>query len=180
MGVDDVNKLIAAAVTNGTSRRAVLVLVAVNLVAVVVLAVVVWARVTEDTFDPLGSYPLQDVLNEGDPPVIALNEFVIVEGTKCNDTEHPVPIEGEMSWRNLDPRGSTFVTGVTPGTRLPGCVTTVFQNPIPAEVKDRTLRLIEGGFDPVWELGGIETPIRDDGFKGTSRRWMTEPFRLIP
>ena len=111
------------------SARAAVVILAVSVVMFIAAAL---QGDGPGSWDPLGDYPVQEVLEVTDT-------HVIVEGTKCNDSNAPVDVEGFVQWRRLDPLGFVHQSfppesGVSRGTRIVGCETRIFENAIPAEV----------------------------------------------
>lgn len=118
----------------------------------------------EDPWDPLGDYPVQEVLSVEDG-------HVLVEGTKCNDSNGPVRVRGTFNWQRVSPRGFIVSLGEGVAVREVGCVTQTFDNTIPAEV----LEVNKPG--DVWRLLGTETPI--NGREGVPVTWQTENFELL-
>lgn len=138
--------------------------VSLLLVLLVVLEVAIILGVyDDDEWQPLGPYPVQDVLE--------INEaFVRVVGTKC--AEEDVTVRGTYGWMRVEPPGFSVTLGEGTGGREAGCHTQEFRNDIPSTVSD----LNEPGH--VWIILGSETPVRDDGTEGVPLGWQTEEFVL--
>lgn len=116
-------------------------------------------------WDPIGEFPVQTVLQVTD-------EFVEIEGTKCYD--EAVQVVGAMSWRSVDPLGTTVEVGNGSVRREVGCLTQTFENSIPPEVRAAVDRGVTG-----WVINGSETPVDDiQGRNGVPRGWTTERFDL--
>ena len=168
-------------------RRMTIVLY--TLATIFVLTAAIFARHAltdsgEGTYDPLGEYPVQvveadEILRDGTKAVFITGP-VVVEGTKCNDTNEEVEVEGVISWQAVDPPGNIIETGTGRGVRISGCTTQVFQNAIPDAVYDILIRQYERGITaPVWRLTGTDWPIDEHGHRGESRRYKTENFAIV-
>ena len=172
----------AFAASSGPVRRAWLLVMAATAMLAASIIVAVWPH---DSYDPLGKYPVQDVTSEAIPgePSAFSDDDVNVTGTKCVDADHAVIVRGTVWWQTTDPHPGVFIeSGHGSGVRRPGCTTFEFANTVPDEVAQTNRELIDKfGADEVrWQITGVETPIRADGFNGSSRPWRTEPFRLVP
>lgn len=152
-----------------------------------VTAFIVWEfRLSDefDDYDPLGEYPIQivtpeEILYDGSKAVF-LEGDIEVEGTKCNDSEEPVPVVGFVTWRAVDPPGNIIDTGQGRNIREPGCTTIVFQNQIPTEVQIAIQSQHDNGIpDPIWRIEGTEWPLDEDGERGEPRRYSTENFVVL-
>lgn len=145
-------------------------------VLVALLAWLAWLVVTDDDpWNPLGEYPIQIVAELSQE----LGADVEVTGIKCNNTDAPVTVRGSLSWRSVDPAGTTVLVGEGVADRQPGCVATTFVNPQPDEVQARTVELCE---DPTrtgvdWQIVGIETPTREAG-DGVPRSYQSENITI--
>lgn len=144
------------------------------------LAVVVWDQIQPDSYNPLGAYPTQQV-NEaevnGIPTVVASpGATVSVTGTKCNDSDQSVKARGHFEFRRAKPPGFVVPVGSSTVERPPGCQTFTFANEVPAAV----IAEINAHGASLWQITGVETPISDDGQRGTPRYWNTVSFRLVP
>lgn len=130
---------------------------------------------------PLGDYPLQSVesphASAAGLPLVFSNEDVTVEATKCNDSPDPVKVYGSVTWRTVDPSGTSIETSSNaPGEREPGCHDFKYANPIPPEVLARTADLEKSGREVVWKITGYEQPVSDDGSLGVGASCETESF----
>lgn len=133
---------------------------------VLINAALIWLVIIEDgEWDPLGEYPLQEVLS-------VTTETVTVEGTKCNATDRPVRIKGSVAWQRVDPLGFVLAGGTGTNIRPPGCETETFENDIPASVTraDRPGSL--------WRIVGVEIPVEPNGKEGRQVTFETEVFHL--
>lgn len=137
----------------------------------------------EAVWDPLGEFHNPQTIiapaRQGAPTVLlAEHRTVTVEGTKCYGDDVAITILGSITWRSLDPPGSSSVPiAFAPAQQGPGCSTRVFENPIPEDVIRRTRQV---GRPMLWQFGGTETPTRDDGTRGRPREWYTQAFFLDP
>lgn len=145
-------------------------------VLVALLAWLAWLVVTDDDlWNPLGEYPIQIVAELEQE----LGGDVEVTGIKCNNTDEPVTVRGSLSWRSVDPAGTTVLVGEGVADRQPGCVATTFVNPQPDEVQARTVELCDTGLESVaWQIVGIETPTRETG-DGVPRSYQSENITII-
>lgn len=139
------------------------------LTGIAALALTFWVGIQlspeNEPWDPLGEFPVQKVITQ-------TAETVTVEGTKCYDEE--VTVVGAISWRSVDPLGTTVETGVGSVHRMPGCITQTFENTIPDAVLAAAERGVKG-----WVINGSETPVDDvQGRTGVPRGWTTETFYL--
>jgi len=154
------------------------------LVALLIVGQLYFLRLSAqpDQYDPLGEYPVQEVMNRlpgVDVPALRLGDTVEVVGTKCNNTNNPVTVEGRSSWVSVEPPGGAYASGEGIGTRDPGCVEKIYQNVIPKEVEERSSVFFEQGKEyVVWRITGVETPA--DEPNGVSRSWTTVNFRIYP
>lgn len=144
----------------------------------------------EPEWKPLGPYPVQQVDSQGplvdSPerggnliiPQVKLGSTVHTTGQKC--AKEDVTVQGEYGWRSVVPNGYTYeMPKGAPGRRLKGCESLDFDNHIPSDVDAWAREVIENGRVPEVYLGGCETPIREDGHKGATVCWRTEPFVLV-
>lgn len=152
----------------------------------ILVGVIAWAWINQpaETFDPLGDYPTQIVTSRVaglGAPSARLGETVNVTGTKCNDTDEPVQVTTTQVWVLSVPAG-TQVERTTRGTstRVPGCTTSDFENPIPPAVAARTEQLLRQGIRPLWRITGCDTPIAPDGADGERRCYESQNFTLLP
>lgn len=169
-------------------RRVTAATTALAVVAFLVAAVVV-VVVAHDRWDPLGAYPVQDVLDT----TIAPGESVRVVGVKCVRSDTTVTVRGAYSWQSLDPSGTFVEGGEGVAVRYPrgarpegpkpdkrGCTTFRFENPVPGPVAQRAADVCSArGVPSVWALVGRETPVRSGGEDGVTRAWRTERFTLL-
>jgi hypothetical protein len=133
-------------------------------VAVAVLTVVTVAIVLSlFTPDPLGDYPLQQV-------IAVTDTAVIVEGTKCVDADEPIHVAGGYSWYSADTPGLVIGRVEVATIRQPGCTTVRYSNAYPESITPGT-----------WHLAGEECPINPNtgARNGRCRRWQTENF-IVP
>lgn len=131
-----------------------------------VLGLALWDSTHQNLYDPLGEFPLQTVTD-------ITVEVVTVEGTKCNDSDLPVAVYGELGWQRMDPLGFSSQIRSGSNTRQPGCITSVFVNDIPEEV----LEVNEDGDS--WRIFGTEWPIDPNtGERGKERVWATQNFEI--
>lgn len=154
-----------------------------------VLATFTIFKITQpEPWRPLGPYPEQKVVAEGNklvnsvveenpkiPAVKITEDHIVVTGSKCGKEE--VKVSGTYGWRSINPGG--FVHNLPkgpPGVRLEGCQSFTFENDIPPEVKEWALKILAKGDQPELYLSGCETPIDEDGNKGEQLCWRTEPF----
>lgn len=152
-------------------------------------------------WDPLGEYPLQ-LVTAGTPGAtppthaptssqpgatgtaivtIYLDQNVTTVGVKCvNDDEGVVTVTGVLSWVSDRPSGHIIEVGRGGGPRGPGCVSSTYTNPIPAEVRADIDKLVARGVgESEWHLTGTETPVKPDGTTGLARTWVSTTFRVI-
>jgi hypothetical protein len=118
----------------------------------------------EEAWALIGDFPVQRVL-------AVTPGAVTVEGTKCY--LEAVTVEGNATWRSLEPPGTVIESGIGVVHREPGCITQIFVNVYPPEVLESEAT--------VWVLNGVERPIADsDGNprEGVPRGWITEPFTI--
>lgn len=110
-------------------------------------------------------YPLQKVLE-------VTEDTVKVRGTKCNTSDRPVGITGDVYWQSVNPRGTSIY--VFSGSRVldPGCETTVFENQIPLSVQNFTNEQYPRRVR--WIITG-----KDTAENGGTKSWQTEEFSLI-
>lgn len=179
-------------------KKEMFALVAALVVSVFSLVLTISIGVRGSPWNPLGEYPTQQVKNRSvtpstypagssinlstaaNGPNLYVNQDVEVEGTKCNASSEVVEIVGTTQWVAIEPPGSIFVTGSGSSHRDPGCTTRNYKNPVPTVVKDRVNQLHEQGIDEsIWQITGVETPVRDDGDDGVKRVWQTDNFTLI-
>ena len=153
-------------------RLAILVFVVLGLAVAVNLGETAWhvrSHIVE--YDPLGDFPEQEVLNEDH--LVPTDSFVIIEGTKCNDSDETVTVAGEVSWQSVEPSGIAFVVLAGVGALDPGCTTETFHNPVPDEVAE----LAEEGL-VMWKVNGTNWPIDDEGNRGSPRDFQSETFEV--
>lgn len=148
-----------------------------------VAAVSVWALVTGDeTWDPLGPYPLQRLVRFEDG-------VAVISGELCSDERTDVLTT--LRWQAFDrdtgaPIVGAVVTLATEvqQTREKGCVTfcenagcdfPAFRNPIPDELVALEASLVR---PHRWRVTGHEIPIRRDGTEGLRERIMSETVQL--
>lgn len=170
------------------SRRArvsfwIAVVLAVSLFALA--GSVVWAELrTPVKWDPLGEYPVQTILSRVPGvagPAAQIDGPVDVLATKCNNTDHAVSVTTELAWKSVDPAGTAWSRGTSLDQREPGCQSLRFDNVIPPEVRALMQAQLDHGIEePVWQIVGSETPVRDDGAEGVERRWSTQNFVIVP
>lgn len=147
------------------NRRVLASLVVYNLLlAIAVLAGLAVLLTQNETWDPLGDYPIQEATVQPDGTVFSV-------GIKCNDSDSPVSIRGSFTWQKVEPPGFNLTNEGT-GVRDPGCTRSEFINTPPAEV------LAVNNPGDVWKLTGIEYPINEDGTEGEPRVWETNTFIL--
>lgn len=140
-------------------------------------------RLQPKPYDPLGDYPEQVVGQDGSVPPKQLlpleqygiqylptlhlktgNEALPVHGKKCTDSDVPVQVSGEVTWVSTEPPGSSVPANKGTATRVAGCQTFDFNNPIPVPVIERLKQLHDQGISVTkWRLTGKETPIDPDG-----------------
>ena len=169
-----------------SSAKTVSVSIVVLGVALLVLAAaILYAEIrTEEVWDPLGDYPTQEVTStvrgiEG--PATHIDGTVNVHATKCNDTSMPVDVETTLTWRSVEPRGAAWQRGSSLAVRDPGCESLSFANPIPGPVQELIEAQYRAGYpEPVWQIVGTETPVREDGSDGKRQTWRTENFKVVP
>ncbi len=162
-----------------------------------------------DNWNPLGVYPNQTVLNQTEVikdstydgqtiagyPVVYLNEFVSVIGSKENLTKVPLRIQGERTWVSVLPPGGIVAKAKGSNTLQPGVNQFSFKNEVPQEVIDYVNRI---GKATIWHLHGEECPTRMVGQKvrknkdgkdelyggrmeiGVCRTWDSANFVLVP
>jgi hypothetical protein len=110
------------------------------------------------------------------PAVIAGDGVVNVLATKCNLTDTPLDVRGDIIWQSVDPRGFTLVTGQGVSQRAVGCTDFAFANPIPSAVVEHTQTLVDKGRAfVVWQIVGTERPQCDNC---ADEDWWSEPFRV--
>ena len=105
------------------------------------------------------------------PWVTVIDGQIPVEGTKCIDSDDPVPVSGTVVWRQVAPVVRNIQTGQGSAIRQPGCETSLFVDDIPPPVV-RAHR--EGPGVTVWQITGTE--VTDDGARQT---WATENFAIV-
>ena len=156
----------------------------VTVALVFVGAVIVWSELrVPDEFDPLHYTVPQSVTSRvnilSGAPAAHLGGTVDVTGEKCSDVD--VDVIATTSWTPIEPRGESIVTAPSaPAQREAGCVTSRFQNEIPPDVVDVVRRQHARGYPaPLWEIRGVETPIRPNGEPGSPEDWYTEPFAIV-
>lgn len=149
-------------------------------------------------WDPLGNYPIQEVIAPRDDivpspggenfeegvslPVLYWDEEIEVHATKCVKPEEGIiQIEGDFAWTSDEPPGRNIEAGGGVGPRGPGCVNYNYRNPLPDEVMAELLKLKEQGLEySDWHIGGVETPIdKESGREGAPRSWITITFRIM-
>lgn len=158
-----------------------------TLVVATVVLVVAWLMFRDpEPWAPLGPYPTQTIVLDADnnDHVVNVDDgFVHIEATKCRNTASGVQVQGSLAWRRVAPPGySSPTVQFQPSVQPPGCVVTVFANPIPDDVVDDVCAFGTS----IWQISGIETPIgevKDDGVvvarsDGVPIGWETEPFQL--
>lgn len=139
-------------------------------VSAVFTAGAVW-RASQD-FTPLGDFPEQAVLNRPytgeDSPVAYYGDPVVVVGTKCVRSAHPVAVEGESRWARVDVSPVIFVTLQAPIIRLtdPGCKTVTFNNIPPASIVPGT-----------WRIEGTARVV--EGTRSQVVAWHTQEFKVV-
>ena len=168
------------------SAKTVSVSIVVLGVALICLAAaIIYAELrTEEVWDPLGDYPIQEVTSTVpgvNGPATTIDGTVDVSAIKCNNTAREVNVETTLAWRSVEPRGATWNRGGSIAVRGPGCESLTFSNVIP----DPVVALIEAQHDagftePVWQIVGPETPIRADGADGQRQTWRTQNFTVVP
>ena len=149
----------------------------------VVMTLGVVSILTPHVWSPLGEYPVQEIhdrANGGNTPAVYITGDVHSTGTKCNRSNEEVPIIGTQLWVSVLPPGTAIqVVKDARNVRLPGCSTRDYANPIPAEVKARTVALYAAGYkDVTWFVTGSDTPIRN-GKLGQRVVWQTQSFRIL-
>ena len=170
---------------NGGRRLLIATGVAVVAMTLLVVATVYVVVLKPGPYNPLGEYPVQQVVSTVPGvmgPAVHVGGVVIVEGTKCNESGEVVGIEASLAWSSIDPRvGSVQIFDAVPGTREPGCPAFHFENEMPAEVIRRTQAAFVRGHDAVvWQIAGVETPISPDGHRGNPRAFQTQNFTIVP
>lgn len=157
------------------------------LLGIIVSLTIVWITRPEP-WDPLGPYPQQSIVTEGDTlvksqsmqdtliPITSLsNGNIIVAGTKCS--KETVEVSVYYGWWSNSPGGfHVRADDGPPGKRLKGCESFTFENEIPQEVEEWIQSKLDAGVEPEMYLSGCETPINDKGVKGTEVCWTTETF----
>lgn len=192
MGLDPVARMREAWRNGG--RYTILGSIIVAL-AVTILAVVIYTGRVGPPYDPFGQFPVQDVtltdrvieverasgsLQSLTLPVLVVEgerwPDVPVEGTKCYD--EPVTVAGSVRWQLVIPPGSIVDLGDGSATRVAGCSSFQFLNPVPEDVRIRVRDLAEDGVSiSVWQINGAETPLGHDGDVVT-QGWETENFAI--
>lgn len=141
-----------------------------------------------EPWSPLGPYPEQKIITEQPEkvrsnaqqdlliPITSLsNGNIIVSGSKCS--KEAVEVEGFYGWWSAYPGGfHVEAPDGPPGKRIKGCQSFTFENEIPDEIKEWAAGQIAKGRAPEVYLSGCETPIKDNGDKGTEVCWTTETF----
>jgi len=167
-------------------NKASILLVLVALLVGVSASSITFYILKPDTWAPLGEYPIQRVdsrIPGINVPAVYSDDFVMITGTKCNDTDKVVNVRGTLSWSLKEPGKTNLVgpddsvapqDGVAP--RDPGCTTTEFPNPIPQAVVAITKQL---GGKATWALVGIETPIRPGKPDGVPVTWVSQNFLVV-
>lgn len=146
-------------------------------------------RYLNQSVNPFGSYPVQDVVlddvevdifYEGDTsvtvnaPVVDLDATVPVQATKCIEGSDEVAVVGYVQWKMIAPITRTYPPDEdvvkSTATRVPGCITPTFENPIPGFVEDAHKR-----YGPVtmWQIVGVECLENDSS---VCVGWETENF----
>ena len=171
-----VHRRAATAVAVGSTFMAVVF--AVALAVVVVSKQAPWA--------PLGPYPVQKVTGTTTfeakghtyPAVRVTDDAVTVTGKKC--TSEDVTVAGATSWFSVHPSGLTLQVGNGVRDRKKGCVTTVYVNQMPAEVKVWANVLFElGRTYVVMSIVGREQAQNESG-SSEPGNWRTESFVILP
>ena len=173
-----------AAKVGRQASTAVWALFAVAVALVVVAASLLYIELrTPERWDPLGDYPTQQVLSrvpgvEG--PATTAHGTVDVTATKCSNADEPIEIDTELAWRSVDPGGAAWSRGHSQAVRDPGCTSLRFDNPIPPQVRALVAAQHDAGYPaPVWQIVGVETPVRHNGTEGVETRWRTENFTIV-
>lgn len=168
-----------------SSAKTVSVSIVVLGAALLVLAAaILFAELrTPTVWDPLGDYPVQEVTTRVpgvSGPAVYVDGTVDVVATKCNDTGEPVDVETTLTWRSVEPLGAAWHRGQSFSTRSPGCESLTFHNPVPVAMRELVEAQFRAGFtEPVWQIVGTETPVREDGSDGKRQTWRTENFRVV-
>lgn len=150
-------------------------------------------------WSPLGPYPTQQVLT-AQPISLAATTHVDVVGTKC--AADNTPVEGVVRWQSVTPGGSIVVAAIGSSLAAPTdiglldkfgeaggtvtvepitgrrCFTRLFENTIPAEVREHSVRWLTENKRVAWIITGTETP-SDGKREGVSVVWSTEPFEIV-
>lgn len=165
-------------------------------IALIINVVLMYKVITHNEWDPLGSYPIQVVTNKpetvtNDDGVVVSNPTIHVptdvnaiwptvniDSTKCADEE--VKVRGQSFWRQVEPPGFSFENSGGIALRSLGCQSFHYKNDFPPEIRNRIANLARTGINTtIWQIGGEEIPVNDDGETGGHRLYQSQNFTVV-
>ena len=165
-------------------------------IALIINVVLMYKVITHSEWDPLGAYPIQLITNQqettkNDDGIIVTNPTihipsdvnaiwptVNIEATKCADEE--VKVKGQSFWRQVEPPGFSYENPGGIATRSLGCQSFHYKNDFPPEIRNRIANLANNGTNiTIWQIGGEETPVNDEGGTGGPRLYQSQNFTVV-
>lgn len=157
----------------------------------VIASFLIFNTMQPDPWRPLGPYPEQRVVSNGDDYVISKSEnnakipaikisdeTITVTASKC--AKEDVKITSKYGWRSKNPVGFVYkVPEGPPGQRIKGCQSFTADIPIPDEAREWALEKIKDDIQPELYLAGCEIPLAVDGHAGERLCWQTETFAFV-
>lgn len=157
---------------NGSRKFLILSIFAIGAITLVSFGLLLgFFRYSEPQWRPLTVVNPQVVTNG---PLIDINSTVNVEAVKCNTSNNPINVSGELVWVNIEKPELIFDIHKGFGVLKEGCTRFSFKNTIPKSVKN----YIKTFGPSKWKLAGMDRPVKKNGDEGESISWYTDTFQL--
>lgn len=140
-----------------------------------VLTTIYFTFLTPDRFDPLRYFPadVTSTVFRTDGAAVRVGDPVLTSQVRCNESDHPVDVVGNVVWERLTEPTVRFETVAAAIATIPaGCETRSYENTMPVEVIEAAAR-----GEAVWRITGTVTPEESGGVSAT---WETERFWIVP
>ena len=118
-----------------------------------------------DQWNPLGEFPVQQVIAPG-PFSISAGDTIPIDATLCWG-DAPVNATAEIVWVRLEPGGFRIEAFTSVRDHAAGCESGHFENVMPEGIQPGT-----------WIITGLVTPLREQG-TGVPRAWETTRFEVV-
>lgn len=167
------------------------------LVFVLVVNIFIMAKPAFSPWNPLTDYPTQTVV--ADHEVVTLHSptgdyttedpviywsgrgpiIVVVKGKKCNTSSVEFDVDGTRFFDIYSPVVEHIPpSGSVRAVRQPGCTDLTFRNTLSDEITSIISSNLSATSPVEMSMGGVETPIDENGKNSISRTWETEKFTI--